>query len=60
MQRLKHLSLSPAFEAALVECLGAGLQLQKPSFHWSKVALLVSLIVVLVVLTALLMALIHH
>ncbi|HEV2681340.1 MAG TPA: hypothetical protein VGV14_12625 [Rhodanobacter sp.] len=60
MQRIKHLSLSPAFEAALVERLGAGLQLKKASFHWSKVALLVSLIVVLVILTVLLIAFIHH
>jgi hypothetical protein len=60
MQRLKHVSLSPEFEAALVERLGTRLQLQKPSFHWSKVALLVSLIVVLAVLTALLMAFIHY
>jgi hypothetical protein len=60
MQRIKHLSLSPAFEAVLVEHLGPGLQLQKPAFHWSRVALLASLIVVLVVLTALLMAFIHH
>jgi hypothetical protein len=60
MQRIKHLSLSPAFEAALVERLGAGLPLQKLSFHWPKVVLLASLIVVLVVLTGLLMAFIHH
>jgi len=60
MQRIKHLSVSSAFEAALVESLGAAFQRPRRLFIRSTVALLVGLIVACAALAAVLVYLTYR
>ncbi len=60
MQRINHLSLSPAFEAALIETLGTEFQTSKRLSVRSAVALIGGLLVILVAVAALFICSIHH
>jgi hypothetical protein len=60
MQRIKHLSVSPALAAALVDSLGAAFQRPRHLFNRSTVALLVGLIVACAALAAVLLYLTYR
>jgi hypothetical protein len=60
MQRIKHLSVPPAVEAALAESLGAAFQRPRHLFTRSTVALFVGLIVACAALAVVLVCLTYR